>query len=180
MILLYATIWLSMVLFAAGESGRSFASRGEAPPRWAWWAFTLGLGLAIVHTLLSFGIVHDWSHTDAVNVTARQTAAIYGVAFGGGLYVNYLFLATWLGDSVWWRISGAASGPILWLLRALYLVIIGNAAIVFASGWRRIFGAVLVSWLVRVWARQLTTAAHQQHPRSSAAGRTESRRKVVP
>ena len=179
MIAIYATIWLSMVLFAAGESGRSLAPRGQAPPKWAWWTFTIGLILAIVHTILSFAIVHDWSHSDAVNVTARQTAAIYGVAFGGGVYVNYLFLATWLGDALWWRRSGPAQGPILWLIRAFYLVIIGNAAIVFASGWRRIFGAVLVSWLVRVWARQLTTA-DSRRPRSSTAGRAESRRKVVP
>ena len=172
MIALYATIWLSMVLFIAGESGRSFAPRDEAPPKWAWWTFMVGLLLAIVHTLLSFAIVHGWSHADAVTVTARQTATIYGVAFGGGVYVNYVFLATWLGDAAWWWRSGTARGPMLWLLRAFYLVVIVNAAVVFASGWRRVFGAVLVSWLVRVWMQELNSRAPSSPRPRSAADRT--------
>src|SRR5687767_385373 len=100
---LYSTIWISMVLFAVGESGRSLTPRGAAPPRWAWWAFTSGLTLAIIHTLIAFSVVHAWSHDAAVLNTAMQTRSVYGVSFGGGIYVNYAFFAVWLADAWWWR-----------------------------------------------------------------------------
>ena len=154
MVALYGTIWLSMLLFAVGESGRSFTRRGASFPQWAWWAFTAGLGLAVIHIIIAFAEVHRWSHADAVRSTAMQTAAVYGVPVGAGVYVNYLFVAAWLADAWWWRTSprGYVRPPAaVWALRAFYLVIIVNAAVVFADGLRRLAGLVLVSWLVRIW-----------------------------
>ena len=154
---LYGTIWVSLLLFAAGESGRSLTPRGAAPPRWAWWTFAGGLALSVAHTLLAFGTVHQWSHADAVRSTAIQTAAIYGVAFGAGVYVNYVFLAAWLADAWWWRSSPPGHvrpAAAVWALRAFYMVIIFNAAVVFAGGLRRVVGLALVSWLARLWTRR--------------------------
>ena len=154
MFALYGTIWLSMLLFAAGDSGRSFSPRASDPPRWAWWAFTAGLALAIVHTILAYGLVHAWSHGEAVRRTALQTEAIYGITFGGGIIVNFIFLGVWLADAWWWRVApGGYVRPAtaVWALRAFYLVIIFNAAVVFAAGLRRIFGLLLVSWMIRSW-----------------------------
>ena len=166
---LYATIWVSMLLFAVGESGRAFTRRGADPPAWAWWAFTAGLALAVIHTVLAFSSVHQWSHADAVRSTALQTEAIYGVAFGAGVYVNYVFLAAWLADAWWWR--AAPPGYVrpagaVWALRAFYMVIIFNAAVVFAAGLRRIGGLILVSWLARVWSGTVAQPATPL-PRSS-------------
>lgn len=152
---LYGTIWLSMLLFAAGEGRRAFTPRGSAPPHWAWWAFATGLVLAVVHTLLAFAVVHQWSHADALRSTAIQTQSIYGVAFGGGIYVNYLFIAAWLADLWWWRASPGdhvRPATVVWTLRAFYIVMIFNATVVFASGFRRVLGLLLVSWLVRAWS----------------------------
>lgn len=146
MFAMYLTIWLALTLFAAGEAGRSLSPPGVRPPRWARQAFTAGLVLAIVHTMLAFDIVHAWSHADAVRNTARQTSAVYGIAFGSGVYVNYLFFAVWLVDAVRWRRSG-------WVLRAFYFVIIVNAAVIFAAGSRRILGGLLIAALVGVWVR---------------------------
>ena len=154
MLALYVTIWLALLLFVAGETGRSVARRTR-PPAWAWWAFTLGLVLALVHTALAFDVVHHWVHADAVLATARQTDAVFGVAVGWGVYVNYLFYCVWAADAAWWRRS-----PDLWLrpalvttiLRGFYLLIIVNAAVIFAAGPRRILGILMVSWLVRIWA----------------------------
>ena len=151
---IYATIWAAMVLFTAGESGRSFTPRGSAPPRWAWWAFTAGLALAVIHTVLAFALVHRWSHASAVVSTAAETQAMYGVSFGGGVYLNYAFLAAWLGDAWWWRRTPAnyeRPATALWTLRAFYFLILFNAAVVFAEGIRRIGGVLLVSWLARAW-----------------------------
>jgi hypothetical protein len=175
---LYLTIWLALLLFAAGESGRSFTPRGASPPRWAWWAFAAGLVLAVVHTLLAFSSVHGWSHASAVHSTAVQTQSIYGITFGGGVYVNYLFLAVWMADAWWWRASQpsyARPAPAVWALRAFYMVIIFNAAVVFASGIRRVAGLLLVSWLARVWSAGVSSAVSSGRPSRSASDRIASR-----
>jgi len=156
---LYLTIWLALALFVAGETGRSFARPRLAPPPWAWWAFIVGLLLALAHTLLSFAIVHDWVHDDAVRATAMQTEAMFGVSAGWGVYVNYLFFAVWFADAWWWRAAPARYArpmAVTWTLRAFYMIVIFNAAVIFAAGWRRVLGLLLVSWLSRVWSPGVT------------------------
>jgi hypothetical protein len=149
---LYATIWLALALFVVGETGRSL-SRRSAPPGWAWWSFTLGAALAILHTLLAFDLVHGWVHDDAVQNTRRQTQAVYGVDVPWGIYVNYLFLAVWVVDAWSWRRARVPSPAVLWALRAFYAVIIVNAAVVFAAGWRRGLGIAVSGWLAVLWIR---------------------------
>jgi hypothetical protein len=159
---LQATIWTAVVCFAIGESGRAFARRGEPAPRWAWLIFTFGFALALVHTLLAFDIVHHWSHADAVRSTAAQTEAMFGVAVGDGIYVNYVFFAVWLADAIWWRLAPSGyERPALavWTLRAFYMVIIFNGIVVFVDGARRIFGLVIVTWLARIWSPGARAAA---------------------
>jgi hypothetical protein len=148
MLPLYLTIWLGLALFAIGETGRTSLRS------WAWWAFTAGLALTIVHTLLAFAIVDNWVHEDAVRRTAMQTEAVFGVAAGWGVYVNYAFLAAWLADAWWWRASPRGyvrPAMLTWTLRTFYLIVIFNGAIVFASGIRRLFGAAIVAWLCLCW-----------------------------
>ena len=151
---LYLTIWLALMLFVVGETGRS-ATGKKRPPTWAWWSFTLGLVLALVHTALAFDLVHNWVHADAVLATARQTDEVFGVAVGWGVYVNYLFYGVWAADAAWWRKSPHVwkrSAIVTWALRTFYLVIIVNAAVIFAAGPRRVLGVLMVSWLARIWA----------------------------
>lgn len=150
---LYLTIWASVLLFVIAEAGRV---RSGSAPWWAWWAFAAGLALAIVHTLLAFAVVHEWSHTDAVRATATQTAAVYGVLFGGGVYVNYAFLGVWIADAWWWRVIPPQERPhrVTWTLRIFYLIIIFNAAVVFAAGMRRIAGVVVTAVLIWLWTRR--------------------------
>ena len=152
---LQATIWIALILFCIGETGRAFTGAREKPPAWAWWAFTAGLLLAVVHTVIAFDAVHHWSHEDAISVTAAQTKAVFGVGVGAGLYVNYVFFGIWLADLCWWKAAPATHvrpRAITWMLRAFYMVIIFNAAVVFVDGLRRVFGLVIVSWLTRVWS----------------------------
>lgn len=162
MLLLYLTIWAGLTLFVAGETGRSLARPGTPPPRWAWWAFAAGLLLTIDHTLVAFDVVHDWVHDDAVLNTAMQTEAVFGVAVGWGVYVNYAFMAVWLADAWWWRRDPLHRRPaaIVWALRAFYLVMIVNGAVIFAAGAGRLLGIVLVSWLCICWTvgRRITPA----------------------
>jgi hypothetical protein len=159
MLPLYVTIWIALALFAAGESRRSLTPRGANPPAWAWWAFTCGLALALVHTIVAFDVVHHWVHEDAVHATAIQTEAVFGIAAGWGVYVNYLFFAVWLADAWWWRAAPHHVRPrgITWSLRAFYAIIIFNAAVVFAAGARRVIGVLILSWLARVWSAPVSS-----------------------
>lgn len=152
---LYSTIWLALALFTLAEAGkRPWSHRGTAPA-WAWRTWLLGAGLCTLHIALAFAARHDWSHASAVRETARQTAAVYGVNWGGGVYVNYVFLIAWWIEALWWRRSPAdyfgRRPTITWALRAFYMVIIVNAVVVFASVERRALGAVLVGALAWVW-----------------------------
>ena len=155
MLALYLTIWLALALFVVGEVGRS----AFRPRPWVWWAFALGLFMALVHTAVAFDRVHNWVHADAVRNTAQQTEAMFGTAVGWGVYVNYLFFAVWLADAWWWRAGMTPAerpGSVTWTLRAFYLVIILNAAVIFAAPPRRIFGLAVVALLAWAWRpRQL-------------------------
>ena len=67
------------------------------------WASTLGVVVYLAHVWCAFTFHYGWSHATAYRETARQTAELYGVAWGGGLWLNYLFTAVWVGEVVWWR-----------------------------------------------------------------------------
>lgn len=166
---LYLTIWLAVALFVAGEALASGAVFGRDPHRAAVRARAVhaaGLVLCVVHILISFDVVHGWSHAAAVAATAEQTRALFGLNWGGGVYANYFFVAVWALDTQWWRRSGGPGGPlsrgtsgggsraVTWALRAFYLIYLLNAAVVFAAGWRRALGLVLVVALAAVWGRR--------------------------
>ena len=69
--------------------------------------WSLGAVLLLVHILLAFAYFHDGSHASAIRETARQTEALIGIAWGGGVYVNEVFVALWLLDAA-----------LMWLPRA--------------------------------------------------------------
>ena len=168
---LYTTIWLALGLFVVAEMGKQRFSRRlsrrctgakargaeavRAVPDWAWPVWLSGAGLCTLHIALAFAGRHGWSHEMAVRETAQQTAAVYGISWGGGVYVNYFFVAAWLTEAWWWRANPShyfnRRRAITWALRAFYFVIIVNAAIVFASVPGRTVGIVLVGVLLWAW-----------------------------
>lgn len=150
------TMWAATLAWAIGEIGmRRFphASRGV---RAIW---TVGVALAFVHTSLAFHHVHGWSHSAAALETMRQAEERFGVGWSGGIYVNYVFLGTWLLDAGWWWFaaqSRAARARGIEAARvAFFVFMFVNGAIVFASGLGRLVGiacvgAVLLERLARV------------------------------
>ena len=148
---LYATIWFSVLLFVLGEGGK----RGGAPCRGAWHLWALGAVLCAVHMLLAMGIRHGWSHQSAIESTAAETQAVYGLNWGGGVYVNYAFLAVWIAELIWWRASPATylSRPSFatWSVRTFFLIVLFNAAVVFTSGFRALAGLLLIAFLLWIW-----------------------------
>jgi hypothetical protein len=114
--------------------------------------------LLLVHIAIAMDVAHNWSHQSAVAATARQTSAVYGLNWGGGVYANYLFVAVWLFELWRWRRGSSPDAPraprprlIVWTIRIFYLVMILNAAVVFAVGPRRVAGAVIVAVLLWIW-----------------------------
>jgi hypothetical protein len=94
-------------------------------------------------------VFYGGSHESARIETTRQTAALTGMAFSGGIYLNYLFLAVWLSDAAWWWIAPVSyhSRPraLGLAIRGFIFFIIVNGALVFADGWARVVGALAVS-----------------------------------
>ena len=152
---LYSTIWAALLLFCSGETGRARARAGGASIPWAWWTYSAGALLCAIHIAIAMGVAHGWSHDAAIAATARQTMAIYGLNWGGGVYVNYAFVAVWLFDAWRWRqqaFRGARrADAVTWAIRGFFLIVVLNAAVIFATGPRRLAGAVLVAWLLWLW-----------------------------
>jgi len=59
---------------------------------------TLALSVYLLHVWCAFEYFYQWSHAIAYRETLRQTADLFGVPWGGGIYLNYLFTAVWLAD----------------------------------------------------------------------------------
>jgi hypothetical protein len=156
-LVVFATASASVLSWAAAEALRS---------RMLW---SLGAMLMMVHALAAFGVFYGWSHHVARELTMRQTLALTGIVFAGGIYVNYAFIAVWIGDAGWWWISPRSyeERP-LWLtrcVRGFIFFIMLNGAVVFADGWARSIGSisvalVLVAWLLKLsWRRGASSTA---------------------
>ncbi len=63
---------------------------------------TLAVSIYLLHVWAAFEFFYRWSHSFAYRETAKQTAELFGVDWGGGLYLNYLFSVVWLADCIWW------------------------------------------------------------------------------
>ena len=161
---MYWTIWLALLLFAAGEFGRRRIRTGGSAP-WAWWVFVAGALLCALHIGVAMTTAHAWSHAAAIAATARQTMAVYGVNWGGGVFVNYAFVAVWLLDAWRWRRRPVDNDRVMtWMTRIFFLVIILNGAVIFAAGTRRIAGALLVAWLLWIWRPAGTSRSRATSP----------------
>ena len=147
------TIWAALVLYVAGEHGRT----RRPPATWARPVWLLGALAYLTHVAAAFGIHHDWSHAAAYAYTAARTAALVGLDWGGGLWVNYAFTAIWAGEGLWWRFRPAryARRPRAWrtAVRGVFLFMIANGAVIFVSGPRRLLGIAVLAALLWIWRR---------------------------
>ena len=119
------------------------------PARLYW---TIGCALYLAHAAAAFQYAYHWSHATAVQDTARQTEALFGVNWGGGIWFNYAFTAIWTADALWWLIAPKtrAARP-RWLNAAVhsYLAFMFiNGAIVFPQGPARWIAAAMAAALV--------------------------------
>jgi len=137
-------IWLSLIAYALAI-GLLILS----PEHASWrlrarriWTFACLAFLA--HVLCAFAYFHHWSHTEAYRETARQTAALTGRSWGGGIYFNYLLAALWIADVSWWWLAPQSfDRRPRWLTIAwhvFFFFIVFNGTIVFGRGPVRVLG----------------------------------------
>ena len=152
--LVSTTIWSALGAYVASEAGR--AGRGTIlGPTGSRVMLTVGCLLYLAHVAAAFSSEHAWSHTAAYENTARQTEAVFGLDWGGGLYVNYAFSALWVSEAAWWWLAPNSYLErrrwILVTVRSVFLVMIVNGAVVFVDGPMRWVGLAIVGSLVATW-----------------------------
>jgi hypothetical protein len=142
---------VAMVLYVLALVSR-IAMRRRVVSRALW---TAGCGVYLFHVACAFQFVHHWSHAAAYAATARQTAELIGLDWGGGLYANYVFTLVWVGDVVWWWFFPARylarSRAAGWMVHGFMGFIAFNATVVFAPGVSRGIGIAGCLLLAIVW-----------------------------
>jgi hypothetical protein len=154
----HGTAWLAMAVLGASAAARLAQSPDQSADgsrRRVLW--TAACVLLWIHVACAFQMAHHWNHAAAYEHTARQTAQIVGLDWGGGIYFNYLLMIVWAGDAAWWwlapqsfRDRPPAIGMILCSFVAFMAI---NAAVIFASGALRwlALGVILAlgAWAIR-------------------------------
>ena len=151
------TIRLALALYVVAL-GSLLAGRPHLT-RQARRAWTAGCVLLLLHVLAAFHFFHHWRHAEAYRDTARQTAELLGVEFGGGLWFNYAFAACWTLDALWWWSAGMdryrlRSAWITWSVHLFMAFIALNATVVFETGPTCWLSLAAVIVLVAIWLRQ--------------------------
>jgi hypothetical protein len=159
------TRWTIRLALAAyvGRLAVDLSSPGVQPQRerLTRWLWTFGCLFLWIHVACAFQFFHHWSHAAAHEQTARETAAVTGLDWGGGIWINYLVMFLWAGDVArWWlapashRMRGVIWG-VLWQAGLAFIVF--NATVVFETGAVRWIGLLMTAFLlalaVRHWRR---------------------------
>lgn len=146
------TAWLALLLYVGQQALQRMGANASGK---AWWLGASGCASLLIHILLSFHFRHDWSHAAAYADTARQTAALTGWNSGGGIFVNYLFALVWMLDvgSSWSKRKSANQGSTgrIWMLRAFFLFMFLNAAVIFVRSPARWLGLACCLGLIGLW-----------------------------
>lgn len=162
-----STIWISIAAYTIGCVVFATARRQPDGDRWTRLAWTIGCTALIAHFICAFHFYHHWSHQSAYIDTARQTAAVFAINWGGGLFINYAVAILWITDVTSWWIAGLSSyrrRP--WTLTLIWhgflLFILFNATVVFKDGLTRWIGLLVcltlgLSWILIIRARSLLT-----------------------
>jgi hypothetical protein len=149
------TIWLALCAYAIG-AGTLLLARGRS--RWlacARLAWTAGCAFFLAHVASAFTFYHHWSHAAAYRETAARTAALAGVRWGGGIYLNYLFALAWFADVSWWWLSPESFARRSRVLSAIwqgfFFFMVFNGAVVFGAGRVRWLGLAICGGLAGLW-----------------------------
>ncbi len=150
-----STIWISIAAYAVGCVVLATTRRPNSD-RWTRLAWTIGCAALITHFISAYHFFHGWSQASAYADTARQTAEVFKIYWGGGLFINYTVAALWFTDVAWWWLAGLdAYRRRPWLITLLWhsflIFITFNATVVFKDGPIRWIGLFVCVSLVVSW-----------------------------
>ncbi len=149
------TIWLSLaywvtavtlMMFLEADGWRANSGKGRLV-RWCYTYAWLGY---VVHVLAAMHYYHRWSHEHVL----EHTREVAGVAEGA--YVSYLFNVLWTADVAWWWLAPASYAlrplwlGLIWHLFMAFLIF--NGTVIYETGFSRLLGILLFSWLGAVIA----------------------------
>ena len=152
-----STIWIAILAYTIGSVVFAFARGRSDFDRITRLAWTIGCAALLAHFICAFNYYHAWSHDSAYSETARQTAEVVRINWGGGLFINYAVAGLWTADITWWWFAGLGSyrrrpwlPTLLW--HSFLIFIIFNATVVFKDGLTRWIGllvclSLFLSWL---------------------------------
>lgn len=159
------TVRIALALYLVSLDLRLCARGDRNRLNWARLAWTGGYAAFLTHLVAAFHFYHHWSHRAAYDVTARQTAEVVGLAFGGGVYINHLFALVWGADVCWWWCRPvqylARSRAVEWTVQGFMAFIAFNATVVFGHGPIRWVGLVASVLLAFVAWRAMAAPARQ-------------------
>lgn len=160
------TIWIALAGYFVGVVAFKLSRRRhrwESTARLAW---TVGCVSLIAHVLCAFHFYHHWSHESAYLETARQTAEVTGLNWGGGLYINYALATGWVMDVIWWWRGlddyRRRPGLLVAVWQSFLIFIIFNATVIFKSGPTRWLGVGLCLALGIVWLHSARTGLRRK------------------
>lgn len=151
-----STIWIAIAGYAIGCAVFALARRGPRADAWTRLAWTIGCAALLAHFVSAFHFYHAWSHESAYLDTARQTAEVFAINWGGGLFINYAVAMLWTTDvGVWWFAGVSSYRKRPWLLTIAWhgflIFIIFNATVVFKDGLTRWIGLLVCLSLCLSW-----------------------------
>jgi hypothetical protein len=121
--------------------------------------WSAGCFALLIHVAFAFHFYHGWSHLAAWESTAKETRAVTGLNWGGGVYVNYLFAAVWGADVFWWWVRPQSYQNrhriVEWSVQGFLAFILFNATVVFGNGAIRWGGLWTIALFVRYWLCKL-------------------------
>ena len=137
---------LLVVVFTLQLLGMSKTNKGIAG------LWLLGALLSLGHSVGALFTFHHANLAEAYESTARQTHELMGFRVGAGLYVNYVFVFVWLTDAV---LRLTIPNKYNQFPKSYFIAVYGfllfiavNGAIIFKSGWIRIFGCACAGILL--------------------------------
>ncbi len=108
--------------------------------------------LCVLHVVCAFHFRHHWNHDTAIQHTADMTERVVGLKWGGGLYINYVFLLCWGCSAIHgFRHQGSSTPANRWLTTGLHVFaafMMFNATAIFGPAWWWIPTLVVIAAVV--------------------------------
>lgn len=157
-LLIRLTIWIAIGGYVIGVCLMLLFRQSRVWQTRARLVWTIGCLALIAHTISAFHFYHHWSQDSALREVERQTAEVTGNAWSGGLYINYLFLAAWAADVIWWWRGLELYQQRHWLITGVWqfvmIFMVFNATVVFKTGVVRWVGVGICLTLLAAWLSQ--------------------------